>query len=277
MRRTFLLAVTLAALACKDPAKPLSKPSECETDDFCGTGIVGGPGGTGSGGGGGGGVSSTTSTGTGTVTDVTGRVSVVTGTLFDLASLFTGEATIEGPQAGGGTAKAYYDPAIPGFDLKNVAAGQGWIFATDLLSPTQPVLPTYTPMYLIPGSSANLDVPVLDRENLGIIAASIGAALSESYAQVILQVNRGGNPLKDVSVFGDVGGAKIGYDVDGLPGQYSGTSSATGGTGFILLINAAAPLSGDLVVSLLDLDQNEFTIPVRVARGAATLLSVDLD
>jgi hypothetical protein len=131
---------------------------------------------------------------------------------------------------------------------------------------TDTVFPTYSVQNV---GTAKLQLPLLDKQILTSIGLDAGLALSTLDAQIVIQVSRGGKPLKGISAT-SLGAGEIVYDLG--PASYSKTDGATGDRGVIVLINMSAT-----ALTLTDTATNTTYHPVvRPDPGTATLLSLEL-
>jgi hypothetical protein len=259
-------ALLLGLGACKDDPVRATPGPPCPEDAGCHVETAGAQGSTGAGGGGGVGGAAAGITVTGVVADLTTAT-------FDQSTLYSGEATIQGDQAGGGTTTADYGGDAgtgSSFTLTNVAvrAGANWLLAAP--TATNSAFDTYSAV-LLP-SVAPVTLPIVDREVLTTIAATLPSPvmLDDTASQIVLVLTRAGAPLAGVQLAATPVGAAVAYDQG--PGVYSTDATATGAAGIVLLLNTPASNAQlDLTIELVDPQSgSQIAAELRARGGAAT-------
>lgn len=151
------------------------------------------------------------------------------------------------------------------FSIDNVSIGENW-FRVLPMDTTDSVFPTYSVQNV---GAAKLQLPLLDKQILTSIGLDAGLALSTLDAQIVIQVSRGGKPLKGIKAE-SLGAGEIVYDLG--PASYSKQDGATGDRGVIVLINMSATS-----ITLTDTATMTTYHPVvRPDPGTATLLGLEL-
>lgn len=151
------------------------------------------------------------------------------------------------------------------FSIDNVSTGENW-FRVLPMDSTDSVFPTYSVQNV---GTAKLQLPLLDKQILTSIGLDAGLALSTLDAQIVVQVSRGGKPLKGIKAK-SLGAGEIVYDLG--PASYSKQDGVTGDRGVIVLINMSATS-----ITLTDTATNTSYHPVvRPDPGTATLLGLEL-
>jgi hypothetical protein len=217
----------------------------------------------------GGTTTSSTSSGTGTgggsgaQATLSGSLALVSSPTFSLqtASAYQGYATIVG-SGPGGVATANYDLMTSSFTLTGLSTGSQWLLVT-ASDGSFDTNQTYS-VVTVPSASP-VTLPVVATPTLTQIAAGIPAlsgGLSQTAAQIVVEVTKGGAPYANVSATGGTGSAVVVYDTGA--GTYAASATATGSGGTILLFNAQ--LSGESVLTLKD---NASAATISVALHAA--------
>jgi hypothetical protein len=151
------------------------------------------------------------------------------------------------------------------FSIDNVSTGENW-FRVLPMDSTDSVFPTYSVQNV---GNAKLQLPLLDKQILASIGLDAGLALSTLDAQIVIQVSRGGKPLKGISAE-SLGAGEIIYDLG--PASYSKQDGVTGDRGVIVLINMSATS-----ITLTDtVTKTTYHPVVRPDPGTATLLGLEL-
>ena len=151
------------------------------------------------------------------------------------------------------------------FSIDNVSTGESW-FRVLPMDTKDTVFATYSVQNV---GTAKLQLPLLDKQILTAIGLDAGLALSTLDAQIVIEVSRGGKPLKGISA-GSPGAGEIVYDLG--PASYSKQDGATGDRGVIVLINMSATS-----ITLTDtVTKTTYHPVVRPDPGTATLLALEL-
>ena len=151
------------------------------------------------------------------------------------------------------------------FSITDVSVGERW-FRVLPMDTTDTVFPTYSVQNV---GAAKLQLPLLDKQILASIGLDAGLALSTLDAQIVIEVSRGGKPLKGIKA-ASLGAGEVVYDLG--PASYSKQDGATGDRGVIVLINMSATS-----ITLTDTATMTTYHPVvRPDPGTATLLGLEL-
>lgn len=246
------------------PVCPPGSPAECVGPTGGGSNPSGG---SSSGNGGQGGSSATN--------DVTGKVGVLIDVAFSQVSAYAGASTVFTTSESGGPLQAPYGESTTSFSFLDVKAGPTWFFVQDETVGATGVYSTHS-IVNIPVSGPVI-LPVVDRGVISSIAATLPTpiVLDGSKGLLILKVVRKGQPLAGVTLTTSLPGAEIVYD-NGI-GLYSNQSKLTGPAGVILALNVDGPSAGQLMdLTLTDVNQQSFFVPVRIQAGAATFAGYEL-
>jgi hypothetical protein len=213
----------------------------------------------------------------------------ITGTVVELdtpdfmtQAAYSGQATIQVPQLGGGTVQGTYGGAGGGgtnmFDIMMAAPSSQlqWVFVENDVTTGAMVYSTWSQATFSTCGQV-LQLPVVNIQTLTDVATQLATptTLSPGAGQVILFLTMGtptGPPIADATLTNPLNGATIAYDQG--PGVYSSDATETGTAGTVLVLNAPVSVGTALNLSFQFGTGAPESFSVPVSSDAATVATL---